>query len=259
MHYSIKTLKLVEGAAGLLLIAFLLTNCKKEYSYEGGTVQQVPDGGYTIIGAPNACSNVQVSGLYQKNKILTGSDSVVVYANVITPGDYMIQTDTLDGISFYASGHFNQAGNQAVTLMGSGTPILPGDLEFNLVGNGSACTFPLSVENPGDSATYAIASGVDHCVGQISGAYTAGTPLNATNTYTLTVYVSVAGLFSISTQPVNGIVFSYTGSFTRLGTNFVTLTGHGTPINVGNFTLTPEIIGPAPLGGESCAFLMAVK
>jgi len=361
MYYSITTLKLVEAAAGLLLIAFLLTNCKKEYSYEGGiaefsllnvngscvnpvisgdyiigsapgpsntvqlqvdvtttgsfslqtnsrsgflfsktgsfsdtgvqtltltatgkpdstgnfifipelsticafsvsvTGQQVPDAGYTIVGAPNACSNVQVTGTYQKDKFLTGSNMVVVNANVISPGDYIIQTDTLDGISFYASGYFNQSGNQTVTLTGSGIPVLPGDLQFNLVGHGSDCTFPLTIENAGDSAIYSIASGVDHCVGQIAGIYTAGTPLNAFNTFTLTVYVSVAGVFSISTQPVNGIVFNFTGRFTRLGTNFVTLTGHGTPVNVGSFTLTPEIIGPAHQGGLSCDFTLAVK
>jgi hypothetical protein len=361
MHYSMTNLKLVEAAAGLLLIAFLHTKCKKEYSFEGGTAeftllnvngscvnpvisgdyiigsalgssntvqlqvdvtttgeyslqtnsrsgflfsttgsfsdtgiqtltltatgkpdstgdfifipeiaatcgfsvsvtgQQVPQTGYTIVGAPNACSNVQVSGNYQKGQLLTGSNTVMVYVNVVSPGDYTIQSDTLDGISFYASGHFNQPGNQIVTLTGSGTPVLPQNLQFNLVGNGSACSFPLTVENAGDSATYSIASGVDHCVGQIAGAYTAGTPLNASNTFTLTVYVSVAGIFSISTQTVNGIVFSYTGRFTRLGTNFVTLTGHGTPTNVGSFTLTPEIIGPAPLGGQSCDFLLPVK
>jgi hypothetical protein len=361
MHCSITRLKLVEAASGLLLIAFLLMNCKKDYSYEGGTAdfsllntngscsnpvisgdytkgsalgasnivqlqvyvttagrfslqtnsrngflfsvtgsfsdtgiqtltltatgkpdstgdfifipelavscafpvsvsgQQVPETGYTIAGAPNACSNVQVSGEYQIKKILTGTNTIVVNVNVLSTGDYIIQTDTLDGISFYAAGHFNLTGNQTVTLTGSGTPLLPQYLQFNLVGNGTACTFPLTVENAGDSATYSIASGVDHCVGQIAGVYTAGTPLNATNTFTLTVYCSVAGLFSISTQPVDGVVFSYTGRFTRLGTNFVTLTGHGTPVNVGSFTLTPEIIGPAPLGGESCAFILAVK
>ena len=361
MHYSLTILKLAEAATGLMLIAFLLMNCKKEYSYEGGTAefslldvngscvnpevsgdyifgastgpsntvqlqvdvttagrfslktntrsgflfsktgsfsdtgiqtltltatgkpdstgdfsfipelpttcaftvsvtgQQAADAGYTLVGAPNACNNVQVSGTYQKDKALTGTNLVIVNANVISPGNYTIQTDTQDGISFYASGHFNQSGNQTVTLTGSGTPALSGEFQFNLAGNGSGCTFPLTVENAGDSAVYSIASGVDHCVGQITGDYTAGTALNATNSFTLTVYVSVAGVFSISTKPVNGVVFSYAGSFTRLGTNFVTLTGQGKPVNAGNFTLTPEIIGSAPLGGLSCDFLLIVK
>lgn len=361
MRFAITSLKFAEAAAGLLLITLPFTNCKKDYSYEGGTAEfsllntsgsctnpvisgdyvkgsalsasntvqlqayvtsagrfnlqtnsrngflfsaagsfsdtgmqiitlaangkpdsagdfiftpelalscsfsvsvsgkEVPQTGYTIAGAPNACSNVQVAGEYQINKILTVSNTIVVSVNVFSAGDYIIRSDTVDGISFYGAGHFSQTGSQTVTLVGSGSPVLPQDIQVHLSGNGSACTFPLTVENAGDSASYSIASGVDHCVGQIAGVYTAGTPLNASNTFTLTVYVSVAGVFSIATQPVNGVSFSYTGRFTRLGTNFVTLTGHGTPANVGNFTLTPEIIGPAPLGGKSCAFLLAVK
>ncbi len=362
MRYAITSLKFVEAAMGLLLITLPFTNCKKDYSYEGGTAefsllntngtcpnpaiggdyikgstlsvsntvqlqayvttagkftlqtnsrngflfsatgsfpdtgiqtltliasgkpdstgdfiftpelpvscsfsvsvtgQQVPQNdGYTIAGAPNACSNIQVSGVFQTNQLLTGSNTVTVNVHVFSPVDFVIQTDTLDGISFYAAGHFDQTGDQTVTLTGSGTPLLRQDLQFNLSGNGAVCTFPLTVENSGDSASYSIASGVDHCVGQIGGIYTAGTALNASNTFTLTVYVSVAGIFSIATQPVNGVTFAYTGRFTRLGTNFVTLTGHGTPSNAGSFTVTPEIIGPAPLGGASCAFIMNVN
>jgi hypothetical protein len=245
-----------DSTGNFLFIPELAETCAFSVEVTG---QQVQGDGYSIIGAPNACSNVLVSGLYQKDKLLTDFNTVVINVNVTRPGDYIIYSDTLDGISFYASGHFTQMGDQVVTLNGSGTPVLPQNLQFNLVGNGSACTFPLTVNNAGDSATYAIASGVDHCVGQITGDYTAGTPLNASNTYTLTVYVSVAGVYSISTQTVNGILFNDTGRFTRLGTNFVTLTGHGTPVNVGSFTLTPEIVGPAPLGGQSCAFTMSVK
>jgi hypothetical protein len=353
--------KLVEAAAAILLIAFLFTNCEKEYSYEGGTAefsllntngsctnpviegnyvkgsalgssntvqleayvtatgrfsvqtnsrngflftstgsfsdtgiqtitlvatgnpdsagdfifipelaagcsyeihvtdQFIQQNDYTITGAPNTCSNVQVAGIYQINQMLNGSNTITINVNVFSPVDYTISTDTVNGISFYAAGHFSQTGNQTVILTGSGTPIVPKDLQFNLSGNGSACTFPLTVENTGDSATYSIASGVDHCVGQIGGIYIAGTALNATNIFTLTVYVSVAGVFSIVTQPVDGVTFSYTGRFTRLGTNYVTLTGHGTPANAGIFTVTPQIVGSAPLGGESCAFIMTVK
>ncbi len=361
MHYSIKILKFVGAAAGLLLIAFLLTKCKKELSYEGGTAlysllqvngsclnpvisgnyvkgsapgsshpvqlqvdvttpgkyslqtdnrsgflfsatgsfsdtgvqtltltatgtpdstgnfiftpeiagtcafsvdvtgQQVQDADYSIIGAPDACTNVLVAGDYLKNKLLTGSNTVVVNVHVISPGDYIIHTDTLDGISFSASGHFTQAGDQSVTLVGSGTPVLQQNLQFTLAGNSSTCTFPLTVEDTGNSATYVIASGVDHCVGQIAGNFKAGTPLNAANSYTLTVYVTVVGNFTISTQTQNGMIFYYSGTFTRLGTQTVRLQGYGTPLVAGGLTLTPEIIGPAPLGGKSCGFFMTVQ
>jgi hypothetical protein len=47
--------------------------------------------------------------------MLTASNTVVVNVNVVNP-EIIIQTDTLDGISFYAAGHFTQAGSQTVTL-----------------------------------------------------------------------------------------------------------------------------------------------
>ncbi len=362
MHHSIKTIKFTAAVAGLLLIAFLLANCKKEYSYEGGTavftllnlngtctnpvvsgdyiigsnlgssntvqlqvdvtttgkfslqtnsqngfqfstsgslsdtgVQTItltatgnptaagtfdftPEltpscsfpvevtGGvqarpadYTIAGAPNACSNVQVLGVYEKDKPLTNANIVVINVNVVSPGDYEIYTDTLDGISFYAAGHFNQAGNQTVTLTGSGSPVQPQNLQFTLSGNSSSCTFPLAVDNTGNPATYVIQSGQNLCIGSVGGSYTAGIPLNASNTYTLLVYVATIGNFTISTQTVDGVTFYYTGEFTSLGDQNVTLTGSGTPTSVGNFTMSPEIVGPAPLGGKACDFTMAVK
>jgi hypothetical protein len=73
------------------------------------------------------------------------------------------------------------------------------------------------------------------------------------------VYVAAIGNYAISTQTVDGVVFYATGEFTTLGDQNVTLTASGTPTNVGNFTMTPEIVGPSPLGGKACDFTMAVK
>ena len=361
MHHSIKTIRIAAAVAGILFFAFLLTNCKKEYSYEGGTgvfsllnvsgsctnpvvsgnyvagsalsasntvqlqadvtatgkfslqtnsqngfqfsvtgslsdtgiqtltltatgkpaaagrfnftpeldascsfgievsSQQIQEADYSIIGAPNACTNAQVLGVYQVDKILTNSNIIVINVNVVSPGDYIILTDTLDGISFYAAGHFTQAGDQTVTLTGSGTPVQSQNLQFTLSGNGGTCSFPLTVVNTGNPATYVIQSGQNLCIGTVGGSYTAGTPLNASNTYTLLVYVQTPGNFTISTQPVDGVTFYYTGVFTSVGAQNVTLTATGTPTNVGNFTMTPEIVGPAPIGGKACDFTMAVK
>ena len=245
------------GAAGIFdFIPALTQSCAFSIEVTG---QQVPVGSYTIAGAPDACSNVQVLGQYQVGKPLTSSNIIVINVNVFSPGDYTIYTDTLDGISFYASGHFTQMGNQTVTLTGSGNPAQPQNLQFNISGNGSGCTFPLTVENSGNPATYVIQSGLNLCVGLISGSYTAGTALNASNTFALNVYVATVGNYTISTQTTDGVNFYATGTFTSLGTQDVTLAGSGTPINVGNFTMTPKIVGPAPLGGAGCDFTMAVK
>ena len=215
---------------------------------------------YTLTGAPNQCTNTLVNGQYLTGMALTGSNFVVLNVDIGSTGDYTIGTDTLNGISFSVSGTFTKTGPQTVTLTGSGNPTHAQNLVFTPQGNnGVGCTFNLTILNSGPPATYVIESGQNLCVGSAAGSYTAGTPLSAANTYTLEVYVTALGNFTISTQTLNGIYFYYTGTFNSLGNQTVTLTGIGTPSAVGTFTFTPEIIGPAPLGGNACDFSLPVN
>jgi hypothetical protein len=223
------------------------------------TTQHVQLAGYTLVGAPNACTNIQLTGDYTQGEPLTSSHTVAVNVNVTSPGDYSMHTDTLDGISFSASGHFSNSGIQVVTMTGMGTPLKPQNLNFSIIGDSTSCTFSLTVENTGNPATYVIESGGNLCIGNLVGSYTAGTVIDASATYTLSVYVAAVGNFTIATQPVNGIVFSYSGTFTTLGRQMVTLVGSGTPVAIGTFTLMPEIVGPDPLGGQACNFDVDVK
>jgi uncharacterized protein (TIGR02145 family) len=55
-------------------------------------------------------------------------------------------------------------------------------------------------------------------------------------TVTLTANVTSIGTYSISTNKINGIVFSGSGTFTTLGANTITLFAYGTPLNAGNYT-----------------------
>jgi hypothetical protein len=49
-----------------------------------------------------------------------------VSVNIISPGNYTISTQQINGISFLASGTFTTTGIQSVQLNGSGTPIASG-------------------------------------------------------------------------------------------------------------------------------------
>ncbi len=224
------------------------------------TENQVVVSDYTLTGAPNACENSQVNGQYTTGKDLTPENFVAINVNVAALGDYAIHTETLNGISFSASGTFTKTGPQMINLMGSGNPDQAGHLIFTPKGNnGSGCTFDITVQKPGPPAVYVIESGQNLCIGSVAGAYTAGTPLIAANTYTLQVYVAELGYFTIATKSVNGVYFYYSGEFTTKDVQTVTLQGYGTPTAIGDFTLTPQIIGPAPLGGTACDFTLAVK
>lgn len=100
-------------------------------------------------------------------------------------------------------------------------------------------------------AKYTLGSG-GACTGAtVSGRYVTDTALDATNTVTLTVDVSFAGPYSITTNTVNGISFSSTDKFTSTGIQTVVLTGSGTPtaVDTASFVLTP-LNG----SGGSCTF-----
>ncbi len=67
-----------------------------------------------------------------------------------------------------------------------------------------------------------------------SGVFTQGVPLTSTNTVAVSVTVTTPGTYTISTNTVNGVSFSKTGTFTATGLQTVILNGSGTPVNSGN-------------------------
>ncbi len=220
----------------------------------------VPVAAFTLAGAPNECENAAVHGDYVEGIALIASNIVVVNVNVTAIGAYRLNTDTLDGISFSTSGTFTATGIQSVILSGSGTPQLPANLVFTPFTGTSSCTFPVTVLNTQPLAVYVLESGFGAiCIDTTSGNYISGIPLSNTNNVSMHVYVAALGNFTIATNTVNGMMFYYTGTFTTLGAQYITLTGSGTPAAQGIYTFTPQIVGPHPLGGESCSFKITVQ
>ncbi|MBI1343623.1 MAG: hypothetical protein GC171_11870 [Terrimonas sp.] len=217
---------------------------------------------FTLSGAPDDCGSAIVRGDYFPGKSLTNANTVSLKVNVISIGFYSITTDTLDGISFSASGVFSNTGIQMITLIGSGSPALPRNLAFHPSVGSTTCQFYVTVLNPQPIATYVIESGggssPGQCVATVSGNYFAGTTLSNSENVSIRVYVTIVGNFTIATDMTNGITFSYTGTFTTTGSQNVLLSGTGTPLSPGSFTYLPQIVGPSPLGGQACAFDLTV-
>lgn len=221
------------------------------------TQAPVVNGVFTLVGAPDQCTDALVSGTYISGRAVTSANTIVIKADVSSPGPYSIQTDTLDNISFSASGTFTNAGIQTITLTATGTPQHPSNLSFNIDGGASLCDVDVTVRNPEPLASYVLESGFGNtialCTGYtLSGDYIQGTPLTNSNYIALQVYVAETGNFTIATNVVNGVQFSYTGTFTATGTQHVNLYGSGTPAASGIFQFIPEIVGPHPIGGERC-------
>lgn len=210
---------------------------------------------FTLQGSPDTCSNFKISGTYMSGVTLKSDNTVEVIVDVTSPGSYSITTDTLDGISFLAAGNFTTTGTQKIILTGSGTPSMADNLTFSPHTGSSTCTFNLTVVTPGPPATYVLESNQDgSCTGySVSGNFFSGQALTNTNTMAVKVTVTVLGNYAINTNTVNGITFTGTGSFVTLGSQIVVLTGTGTPAQKGTFTFIPQIIGPHPIGGETCS------
>ncbi|MEO7049847.1 MAG: hypothetical protein ABI091_31375, partial [Ferruginibacter sp.] len=88
--------------------------------------------------------------------------------------------------------------------------------------------------------------------------YSTGISLNSVNVVTMRVYVTIVGNFTIATNSINGMQFSYSGTFTTTGSQDVVLKGEGNPDRKGSFTFSPNIVGPHPLGGQACSFVVQV-
>lgn len=216
---------------------------------------------YTLSGYPADCSNPVISGKYEKDKQLTPDDTVALYVNVATPGTYIIQTDTVNGFSFSASGYFSKTGNQIVTLSSEGVPNTTGRSFFKVYADSSQCNFTIPVAPGLPQAVYVLEYPFDTiCQGvKIQGKYISGVQLNNTNTVSFDVFVTVVGNYSIFTMNANGMVFGASGKFSVLGEQTVILSGSGTPSEAGNYKFVPAIIGPAPLGGNYCFYNVNVQ
>jgi hypothetical protein len=216
-----------------------------------------------LSGSPNDCQNPDIKGDYVAGTSLVGSDTVSIDVTVNSVGPYSVATDTVDEISFSASGKFTATGNQKITLKAHGTPADPGIEYFTVKAGASVCAFPLRIINGPPLATYVLESGYGTtnaiCINTVNGNYSSNTPLSTKNTVKMQVYITEPGKFTISSERINGMMFSLSGTFTNKGDQFIYLNGSGTPINPGSYTFIPEIVGPAPLGGATCTFNVAVQ
>lgn len=199
---------------------------------------------FALNGVPDPCTAFfTVNGSYGTGLPLNASNTVTISVNVTAIGTYTITTPATNGMTFSASGAFLNTGVQSVTLNGSGIPTTATTSTIPITAGSSNCNFPVTVSG---AAAYVVDCGS----AAPSGTYEEGLILDATNTVTLTANVTTAGTYSITTAPVNGIVFSGSGTL-AVGTQTITLTGSGTPVAEGDFDIT--IPGP-----PSCMFQLAV-
>jgi hypothetical protein len=105
-----------------------------------------PPAVFSLSGAPTDCAPVTVNGFYIVSKPLDNANTVVIQANVTTPGSYTVTTNTVNGINFSASGVFSNTGLQNMVLRGSGIPQATGTSTLKPSYGASACSFSITVQ-----------------------------------------------------------------------------------------------------------------
>ncbi len=194
---------------------------------------------FDLVGAPNACADAIVDGVYGLGIALNNSNTVTLKVNVTAIGVYDITTTTTNGITFKGTGALIDPGPTTITLNGSGTPVAVGAFDIPIAGPNS-CTFGVTVVGPAEY-TFDCNSIV------VNGVYAANTQLGSANTIKITVNATTVGPYSITTNTADGMSFSGSGQISAIGANDITLNGTGKPATAGNKTIT--ITG---VNGETC-------
>lgn len=231
----------VDSAGNLKQITFGKFTSSLNQSGSGTTVST------GVLGDSSGnCKPATVAGAYVPGVALNAGNTVQVQVTVAAAGSYSITTNVVNGISFSKAGTFTSTGPQTVTLNGSGTPVNSGSQSFTVKYGNSQCSFTVNFASP---AVGVLGGGGGDCTPfAIAGTYQQGIALSATNTVQIQVTVSTPGLYTISTNTVDGVTFSSSGTFANTGVQSVTLTSSGTASTSGvkNFTVT--------FGSSNCTF-----
>ena len=203
----------------------------------------------TLGASGGVCTPATTAGTFTQGVSLTSTNTATVTVTVATAGTYTISTNTVNGVSFSHTGTFTTTGVQNVILTGSGTPVSSGNQTFTITFGSSTCTFIVNFAGGTAPATGTLGGSPGSCTSVTpAGTYTQGIALTSLNTVTVQVNVTTIGAYTISTNTVNGVNFSKTGTFTTTGLQNVILSGTGTSTNSGsqNFTVT--------FGSSTCNF-----
>ncbi len=147
----------------LVILCLLVYSCIKETSLEGrlpdipppidtsgtdttGPVDIDTMATFTLVSTNNNCSNATVSGSFVMGQYLTEFNKVTLDVDVTYPGQWIVFTETVNGISFADAGIFTETGKQTITLLGAGTPGEFGTVVIPVTVGNTTCSFPVTIE-----------------------------------------------------------------------------------------------------------------
>jgi hypothetical protein len=253
---------LIYWLAAIVIIAI---GCQKELSFEGSNS---PAQGSLQSDITGDCLPKTVNGTYVVGAALVPSiNTIGVQLNVTKTGTFTVYTDTINGYFFRATGTFTTLGANNVTLRGNGTPFQGGPTNFVVHFDTTFC----DIQVPVVSAGVGNLGGAPNACAPIfvHGGYSPGVALTAANNVDIQVDVMTPGAFTITTDTLAGIWFSFSGTLSATGPQTVTLQAQGSipastapgpytftvKLGTGRCTFVVNIAGPAvgTLGGGPAA------
>ena len=231
-------------------IFFLIASCQKEFGY-GDSSANIGLATFSLASTSGSCTNVIVNGTYTVGTSLTAVNTIGIKVTVASIGSYSISSNTVNGISFSASGIFTSKGEQTINLVGIGTPIADGNFNFSIGVNG--CSFSIrAASRSRGTAVFTFDGAPSSCTNvSVQGRYNGGIPLTSLNEVKIDVVVIVIGTYFITTPLINGFSFSGSGNFETMGYSTVILQGTGTPVVNGVSIFNPS--------NNGCAFSIFVR
>ena len=240
----------------VLSTVIIFTSCQKELTAE--TENAV---GALAKDASGNCTPFIINGSYKKDTLLNVTNFVDAQVNVTSVGNYTIITDTVNGYYFRATGVAPLIGANTVRLLGFGRPVNGGTDNFVLKFGGTVCEFNVNVTGLGaggsSTARYTFANTGAACAGAIQTPnFYVGLPTNpVTHTITIFANVTIAGTYTLTTNAVNGLTFTGSGTLSVGINQPIVLGSSGTPTTA----IAPSYIFNTTIPASSCGFDLVVQ
>lgn len=134
-------MNMLKKIIALLSITCAIVACEKETSIDGNGNINFATG--SLLDSAGNCQNIAVNGKYGKDTVLTAFHNVVAQVTFTTTGNFVIYTDTVNGIYFYAKGYAYTVGTQPITISGFGKCFADTTATYTLHLANSTCSFTI--------------------------------------------------------------------------------------------------------------------
>lgn len=226
----------IPSPAISLLVYCIDCNPTGIWMFDGIWRPLVPAIPNATFGPATINCNGTLAGSYIAGQPLTSINTKTFLIQVTDAGQLTATTNMMNGVLFLVTKlHLTTGTNQQIVLAGTGTPVNVGTYTFTVTLGGQNCNFDITFVSPSSGGTALVSS--YNCIGTNSGALLTGIAASGI-THSITANVTTIGTYNLSTNTVNGITYSGSGTFSGTGNQLVVLTASGTPVAYGDNTYT---------------------